>query len=42
VEESRGGALFPHLYAPLPLSAVVAMEPLRRLADGSVALPPTR
>ena len=21
-EESRGGALFPHLYAPLPLSAV--------------------
>lgn len=41
-EESRGGALFPHLYAPLPLSAVVAMEPLRRLADGNVALPPTR
>lgn len=41
-EESRGGALFPHLYAPLPLSAVVAMEPLSRLADGSVALPSTR
>ena len=23
-EESRGGALFPHLYAPLPISAVIA------------------
>ncbi|HIQ18575.1 MAG TPA: DUF952 domain-containing protein [Novosphingobium capsulatum] len=38
-EVSRGGALFPHLYAPLPLAAVVAMEPLSRLPDGSVALP---
>ncbi len=25
-EVSRGGALFPHLYAPLPLSAVKATE----------------
>ena len=25
-EVSRGGALFPHLYAPLPLSAVVRVE----------------
>lgn len=38
-EESRGGALFPHLYAPLPLSAVVAYGPLARGDDGSVRLP---
>ena len=41
-EVSRGGALFPHLYAPLPLGAVVAMEPLSRESDGSVALPRAR
>ncbi len=27
-EPSRGGALFPHLYAPLPLSAVTRAAPL--------------
>ena len=27
-EPSRGGALFPHLYGPLPLAAVVWMRPL--------------
>ena len=26
-ETSRGGALFPHLYAPLPMSAVIAHRP---------------
>ena len=26
-ELSRGGALFPHLYAPLPLTAVVEIAP---------------
>ncbi len=26
-EPSRGGALFPHLYAPLPLAAVIAVAP---------------
>ena len=38
-EPSRGGALFPHLYAALPLAAVVAYGPLERDADGSVKLP---
>ncbi|WP_099867927.1 DUF952 domain-containing protein [Pararhizobium haloflavum] len=27
-EPSRGGALFPHLYGPLPLSAVLSVEEL--------------
>ncbi|MEW2589354.1 DUF952 domain-containing protein [Micromonospora aurantiaca] len=27
-EESRGGALFPHLYAALPVDAVLAAHPL--------------
>jgi uncharacterized protein (DUF952 family) len=38
-EPSRGGALFPHLYAPLPLSAVIAYGPLEREHDGRVKLP---
>jgi len=33
-ETSRGGALFPHLYAVLPLSAVVKVEPLLLDKDG--------
>ena len=33
-EPSRGGALFPHLYAPLSLSAVVWTRPLPLDADG--------
>ena len=32
-EPSRGGALFPHLYAPLPLDAVTSVQPLS-LAPG--------
>ena len=40
-EPSRGGALFPHLYARLPLDAVVAYSPLERDADGTVRLPVT-
>ena len=38
-EPSRGGALFPHIYAVLPLSAVVACSPLQRDAAGKVMLP---
>lgn len=38
-EISRGGALFPHLYAALAMDRVVAAAPLSRGADGGVALP---
>lgn len=38
-EASRGGALFPHLYAALPLDAVTAYSSLHRDADGKVRLP---
>jgi uncharacterized protein (DUF952 family) len=38
-EASRGGALFPHLYAPLDLSAVLWAEPLTLGRDGSHVLP---
>lgn len=33
-EPSRGGALFPHLYAPLPVAAVVRADPLPNTPDG--------
>ena len=33
-EPSRGGALFPHLYAALPMSAVVWSRPLKLGSDG--------
>jgi uncharacterized protein (DUF952 family) len=33
-EPSRGGALFPHLYAPLPMSAVLWARPLPLRSDG--------
>lgn len=38
-EVSRGGALFPHLYADLPLAAVLWAEPLPLGADGVHRLP---
>ncbi len=38
-EPSRGGQLFPHIYAPLPLSAVLAYGELARDAAGTVQLP---
>ncbi len=34
-EPSRGGALFPHLYAALPLDAVVWVKSLPMNSDGS-------
>lgn len=40
-EESRGGALFPHLYGPLLLETVVAYSPLEREDDGTVRFPVT-
>ncbi|MGA3302259.1 MAG: DUF952 domain-containing protein [Methylovirgula sp.] len=38
-ESSRGGALFPHLYAPLPLKAVIWVKPLPRGNDGHHLFP---
>ncbi len=38
-EPSRGGQLFPHIYAPLPLSAVLAYGALSRDDAGQVQLP---
>ncbi|MDD3447263.1 MAG: DUF952 domain-containing protein [Zavarzinia sp.] len=38
-EVSRGGALFPHVYADLPLTAVLVHAPVERSADGQVILP---
>lgn len=38
-EVSRGGAHFPHLYAPLELSAVRWVKPLPLGADGSHVFP---
>ena len=39
-EAARDGALFPHLYAALPLEAVQWVKPLTRGADGVFVLPP--
>ncbi|MGL5734767.1 MAG: DUF952 domain-containing protein [Beijerinckiaceae bacterium] len=38
-ELSRGGALFPHLYAPLPLAAVLWVKPLPLGGDGAHEFP---
>ena len=39
-EASRGGALFPHLYADLPVGAVLWAEPLAIGPDGAHRFPP--
>lgn len=38
-ETSTGGARYPHLYAPLPLSAVQWALPIARDKDGGFVLP---
>ncbi len=38
-EPSRGGALFPHLYGPLPVSAARFVRPMPRGDDGRHRLP---
>jgi len=38
-EPSRGGDLFPHLYGPLPISAVISVEPLPLGDDGVHVFP---
>jgi uncharacterized protein (DUF952 family) len=38
-ERSRGGALFPHLYGSLPMSAVLHVAPLPLGPDGAHVLP---
>lgn len=38
-EESRGGALFPHLYAPMTLETVIAYGPVEYESDGTLKLP---
>ena len=38
-EPSRGGALFPHLYGPLPLTQVLWVKPLALSADGRHLFP---
>lgn len=39
-EPSRGGALFPHLYQSLPMSAVAWVKPLPLGSDGKHVFPP--
>jgi len=38
-EPSRGGALFPHLYAPLPADAATQVTPLPANPDGTHRFP---
>ena len=38
-EASRGGALFPHLYGPLRLDAVIRIDPLPLGPDGTHLFP---
>ena len=40
-EPSRGGALFPHIYGPLPVAATRGARPLSVTADGRVIVEET-
>jgi uncharacterized protein (DUF952 family) len=40
-EESHGGELFPHIYGPLAVAAVVRVHPFGPEPDGSYRLPAT-
>jgi uncharacterized protein (DUF952 family) len=39
-EPSRGGAIFPHLYGAMPLTAVLWVKPIRLDEDGRHMIPP--
>ena len=39
-EPSRGGALFPHLYEPLPVNLALWVKPMPLDANGSPIVPP--
>ena len=39
-DPSRGGAVFPHLYVPLPVDAVAWWKPIPLRLDGVHVLPP--
>jgi uncharacterized protein (DUF952 family) len=39
-EPARGGGLFPHLYGPLPVAAVLSVKPLEPGPDGRQVIPP--
>jgi uncharacterized protein (DUF952 family) len=39
-EKSRGDELFPHLYGPLPVTTVTAVDPLPLGPDGKHVFPP--
>jgi uncharacterized protein (DUF952 family) len=38
-EPARGGALFPHLYAPLPTAAALWEKPIALASDGEPIIP---
>jgi uncharacterized protein (DUF952 family) len=38
-EPSRGGALFPHLYSPLPVRLAVSVTPMPLATDGKPVIP---